>query len=523
MPSRPSTLESISANTVAIRVPPTGLPRVCTSLLAENTAALLEGADKALRHTSLLEFRLDGLKNPASALPSIEEFCRWNPDVQVIATCRRVEAGGLFKGSLEAECTLLLKAAKAGCKWVDLALESAEEVSAKQLNQLRDAAFLIVSYHDYKSTRHLPEAAKRLRAIAASAYKLVPTARDFGDNLTLLNFLEHQIQEGRTPWIGFCMGDAGVPSRVLSLRAGALFTFGSAAQGSETAPGQIDTGRMQKLFRVEQITRATRVYGVLGNPLAHSLSPLMQNTAFQNEGINAVFLPLLAKSLDQVLEGIEPLGVQGFSVTQPYKVDIIEHLDGVDALARKVGAVNTVVRSDGKLFGFNTDVAGIVTPLEHLRPLAGAKVLVLGAGGAARAAVFGLQAKGAQVSIYNRTPPRAQQLAKQAQAQTVKQNQLGKLRFDILINATPVGQTPRTSESPLKPEDVNAAIVFDLVYNPIETTLLKIARGKGAKLLSGLEMFVTQGARQFEIWTGRPAPLAAMRQTVINHFTPSGS
>jgi 3-dehydroquinate dehydratase/shikimate dehydrogenase len=210
--------------------------------------------------------------------------------------------------------------------------------------------------------------------------------------------------------------------------------------------------------------------------------------------------------------------IHGMSVTMPYKQSIIDELDNCEPLCQKVGACNTVIRSqDGKLYGFNTDVAGVVRPLEQRLHLAGTKVLVIGAGGAGRAAVFGLRERGANVFILNRTPQTAQKLAREAGAKAIKRDDLKKLSFDVIINATPVGMG-NGGKSIIDEREMNARVAFDLVYNPIETKFLQMAKAKGLAVISGLEMFVQQGARQFEIWTGKPAPAAEMQHVVLTEL-----
>ena len=251
-----------------------------------------------------------------------------------------------------------------------------------------------------------------------------------------------------------------------------------------------------------------------GDPVTHSLSPLMMNAAFRRENVNAVYLPLHARSLMDLLTCLREVPIQGASVTMPYKQEIVEQLDNTDPLSSKIGACNTVVRAqDGRLYGFNTDVAGIIRPLEQRLHIQGSKFLVVGAGGAARAAVFGLKDRGAEVFIVNRTAEKAQKLARQAHARAVKRADLKKLQFDVIINATPVGMS--NSHSPLEPGELNARIVFDMVYQS-ETKLVRMARAKGLQVITGEEMFVHQGARQFEIWTGKPAPVTEMHSVVHN-------
>jgi len=303
---------------------------------------------------------------------------------------------------------------------------------------------------------------------------------------------------------------------VLGVRAGSVFTFAALSPDEKTAPGQVTAQELRNLYRIEQVDAATRVYGVAGDPVVHSLSPAIMNAAFRRENVNAVYLTLHAKTLKDLLTCIRGIPLHGISVTMPYKEAILKHLDNTDSHTAKIGACNTIVRAqDGKLYGFNTDAAGVVRPLERRLPtLEGAKILVLGAGGAARAAVFGLKERGCEVYILNRTTGPAKKLARQARVRTVKRSDLKKLSFDVIVNATPVGMG-NTRETPLQEHEINARYVFDMIYDPAETRLLKLARERGAQVIPGIEMFVQQAARQFEIWTGKPAPGDEMLRTVL--------
>jgi 3-dehydroquinate dehydratase/shikimate dehydrogenase len=239
------------------------------------------------------------------------------------------------------------------------------------------------------------------------------------------------------------------------------------------------------------------------------------NTAFRRENVNGVYLALHAKSLDDLMACIRDIPLAGVSVTMPYKEEILKYLDKTDPMTAKIGACNTVVRGqDGHLYGFNTDVAGVVRPLETRLRLPGAKILVLGAGGAARAAVFGLKERSADVYILNRTPGPAQTLAKQAKARAINRTMLKKMEFDVIINATPIGMEGNRDPLPISEQELKAKYFFEMVYSPAETKMVKIARAKGMHVILGSEMFVQQGARQFETWTGKPAPVMEMQRVV---------
>jgi len=490
--------------------------KVCVAITGATVAEMVERADAAAKETNFLEFRLDYLDKPLLALPRLKQFLAEHTALTAIATCRRTPNGGKFEGTVVAESEILIKAAGSGFHLVDLELESAEELKKGDFQKLRETGVaLIVSFHDFKQTKDLDGVFARMQPFDPEFVKIVPTARTLTDNLTLMRFLERM--NDHSNMVGVCMGDAGIISRVLGVRAGSAFTFAAATAGEETAPGQIAARTLIETYRIDHVDAATKVYGVAGNPIRSSLSPLMMNAAFRRETVNAVYLALQADKMNDLLTLVKEIPIQGLSVTMPLKQEIIPHLENTDPLSAKIGACNTLLRAqDGKLYGFNTDVAGVVAPLERRMSLRGAKVLVLGAGGAARAAVFGLRDKGAEVWILNRTPETAQKLAKQAGAKTIKKEAVAKTAFDVIVNATPIGMAGNKAAQILEAKDLNAKLVFDLVYNPIETPLIAAARSKGIPVVAGVEMFVQQGARQFEIWTGKPAPEEEMLRVVLH-------
>jgi 3-dehydroquinate dehydratase / shikimate dehydrogenase len=501
-----------SYSTLAPRFLPMRLPKVCLALSGDTVDDMLATAESMARDNPFLEFRLDYLKQPLAALPKIHRFLETHQYVTAIGTCRRADNDGKFRGSLASQLEVLTKANAAGCQMVDLELQSALKSKPEAIARLRSRARLILSFHDFRATRNLDETLEKMLKIPADFYKVVSTATTLSDNVTMMKFL--QTQSDKHALIGLCMGEQGIISRVLSVRAGSVFTFGAVSADLKTAPGQVSAHDLRSIYRIDQVDAATRVYGVAGDPIEHSLSPVIMNTALRRENVNGVYLPLHAKTLKDLIHCVRGIPLHGLSITMPYKQAILPHLDNTDAHTTKVGACNTVVRGqDGKLYGFNTDVAGVVRPLEQRLSIEKAKVLVLGAGGAARAAVFGLKERGAEVWILNRTALKAQKLARQAKARTIKRADLRKIAFDVIINATPVGMG-NTRDCPLKDEEIQARVVFDMVYDPVETHLLQVARAKGIAVIPGVEMFVQQAARQFEIWTGKPAPAGDMLRAV---------
>ena len=506
---------ALAPNSVVPRLLPLRLPKVCVAVTGEDAAEMVEKAETFVRDNPFIEFRLDYLARPLLALPKLKKFAEYHPHVYSIATCRRVPNGGKFKGSAAAQIQILTKAADHGCQLVDLELQTAEKTRPDHIQKLRTRAALILSYHDFRATRKLEDTLERMVAIPADFYKIVPTATTLADNVTLMKFMEKH--GDKHSLIGMCMGEQGIISRVLGVRAGSVFTFAAANPGEQTGPGQVTAQELRNTYRIEQVDQATRVYGVAGDPVAHSLSPVIMNTALRRENVNGVYLALHARALPDLLHCVREIPIHGLSIAMPYKEEILKYLDNTDSHTTKIGACNTVVRAqDGKLYGFNTDTSGVVRPLEQRITLEKARVLVLGAGGAARAAVFGLKERGCEVYILNRSVGPAQKLARSAHARLFKRADLKKVSFDVIINATPVGMGT-AEESPLNEKEINARYVFEMIYDPAETRFVQLARARGAEIIPGIEMFVHQAARQFEIWTGKPAPWDEMLRAL--HLT----
>jgi 3-dehydroquinate dehydratase/shikimate dehydrogenase len=514
--------QALTMSTPAPAPPRLRLGKLCVAIQGNSPAELFDRAEAVSKDFKFIELRLDSLSKPANALSYLKQFLGEHRDTTVIATCRRKSHGGGFDGPLAAQLEILTKAALAGCQILDLEVESAEEAKAAQVNKLRTAgAALLISFHDFSRTKALEQAADRIEVFKPDFVKVVSTARTLADNLAVLRLVEDRSLASQV--VGIAMGEEGLVSRVLGPRAGAAFTFASWCDGGETAPGQMKAETLRDVYRLEHLDQATRIFGVAGNPIAHSLSPLLQNAAFRREIVNAVLLPLKTKSVQDLLTLALELPLAGCAVTMPLKTEVLPHLANMDPLTARIGACNTLrMGADGKLYGFNTDVAGVVRPLERRLKLKGARVVVLGAGGAARAAVFGLVEQGAEVLVVNRTHEHAVTLARQAKAKSLKHELLAKQRFDVMINATPCGMAGSKQALPIAENELNASLVFDMVYNPLETPLLKLAKSRGIPVITGLEMFVQQGARQFEIWTGKPAPESEMMRVVEHELRKRG-
>ena len=302
-------------NNFVARLRPLRLPRVCVAVTGSDPAEMLEKAEALVSDNTFLEFRLDYLPRPALALPKLKQFAEYHSHVVALATCRRVTAGGKFRGSVASQLDILAKAAAAGCQAVDLELQSAVHCKPEQLRRLRSHAALILSHHDFPATKNLEETLGKMVAISADFYKIVSTATTLYDNVVMMKFLEKN--SDKQSLIGVCMGEQGIISRVLGVRAGSVFTFAAVSQDQKTAPGQVTAQDLRGTFRIEQVDAATRVYGVPSNAVAHSLSPAIMNAALRRETVNGVYVPLHAKTLKDLLACVRDIPIHGLSVTMP--------------------------------------------------------------------------------------------------------------------------------------------------------------------------------------------------------------
>ena len=469
---------------------------------------MIEQLRIGLRKTRTLELRLDYLESGAERELFFVQLRRSRPRAALIATCRRKEGGGLFRGTREEEIDVLKQAISASCTWCDVEIETARHFKRRELRRALAPARVIVSYHNFQRTpKNLADVVRVLERAGGDSVKVAAHCHSVADSVRV-----GQLPGRRRDLVAIPMGEFGLAGRILSLRTGSALAYAAIEQ--TTAPGQLSLDAMLGLYRAGRLTARTRVYGVMGNPIGHSLSPLLHNTAFQARKFDAVFVPFLVQDVRDFLGAIKSLGVRGVSVTIPHKEAILRHLDDCDPLAERIGAVNTlVVRGGGRLYGYNTDYVGVLRSLEQRMRLAGSRVLLFGAGGAARAAAFALAQAGSIVCFTARRPERARELAGAVGGQVIPRAELPREYFDAIVNCTPVGMHP-AGGCPLEAAELNCRIVMDMVYRPRETELLRLARRKGIETISGVEMFLAQGFAQYEIWTGERAPESAMRRAV---------
>ena len=450
----------------------------------------------------LVELRLDYINGPVN----IRRLLRDRP-CPAIVTCRREADGGKFEGDDESRLMLLREAIAEGVEYVDLEDDIATKI--QRFGQTKR----IVSYHDFRKTPDdLTAIYDRIAATDPDIVKIATMAHSPHDNLRMLRL----IRDAKLPVVGMCMGDIGIPSRILAGRFGAPFTYATFHHERALAPGQLSYEEMVENYHYDHVGPNTEVYGVIADPIGHSLSPLVHNALFREEGIDAVYVPFRVPSenLAQFIQDAPEMGLRGLSVTIPHKEAIGPHLKKIDPAVKGIKAVNTVVFKNSDIVGYNTDYKAALDSLEDClggrdngdSPLAGKTALVLGAGGAARAVAFALHRCAADVVIAGRTPARAQLLAEEFGCRAVDWDARYGIMADVLVNCTPVGMHPEVDTTPYDKRHLRpTTLVFDTVYNPESTLLIKQARSQSCPVVTGVEMFVRQACWQFFLFTGKQA------------------
>lgn len=479
--------------------------RVCVPVCEKDLAALRNSGELATEWADVIELRLDCLKElPEDAASVLNNFSR-----PVILTYRPTEQGG-HRDSTRAERKAFWTslAPQIESDWWDVEGDLVAELS---LNW----SHIIVSHHDFSGVPDdLEQIYERLAGTPAAVVKISVQAVDITDCLPVFHLLNRARSEGRE-LIAIAMGNAGIATRILGPSRGSFLTYGALDDDRGTAPGQVNAHKLRSLYHVDRIDDETMICGLVGLPVMHSVSPHVHNTAFATEGINGVYLPFEVKDAKQFFKRmVHPRSrelnwnLRGLSITAPHKQTVMECLDWTDPKAEEIGAVNTVVVEQDRLLGYNTDAAGFIEPLlVRFGSLRDAKVAVIGAGGAARAAVYALRQQNALVTLFARDTVKAQQSFE------IDCKSLSDASFtgcDFVINATPLGSGAYIDQTPVSREQLNGVrCVYDLIYNPRETKLLREAHAAGCETLGGLEMLIAQAKLQFELWTGKkPSSLA---------------
>jgi 3-dehydroquinate dehydratase/shikimate dehydrogenase len=481
-------------------------------MLAEHRHLVEQGAE-------MVELRLDYI----STRVNIQRLLKDRPSPTIVSV-RREQDGGKYTGSEDARLIMIREAIANGVEYIDLEDDVAGKIP--RFGQTKR----IISHHNFRNTpENLRDLHTKMKALDADIVKIATMANSPRDNVRTLEMM----RDSDSPTIGMCMGDIGTPSRILGAKFGAPFTYATFHHERALAPGQLSYDQMVNVFRHNSIGPETDVYGVIADPIGHSLSPQIHNVSFGALNINAVYAPFRVPydALGQFVEDVPRLGIRGLSVTIPHKEAIAKCLTKVDPAVKGIGAVNTVLFKGDEVLGYNTDYKAAMDCLEEAlggpappngtSPLKDKRVVVLGAGGVARAVMYGLQRRGARTTIAGRTRSRAQVLAETFGSRRVEWQARHISEAEIVINCTPIGMHPNVDESPFNKSHLKPSmIVFDTVYNPESTLLLKEARMHGCRVVTGVEMFIRQAKLQFWLFTGREAPEALMRETLKRAIGP---
>lgn len=495
---------------------------ICVSLgRTRHKMVIAEHERLAKAGVPLVELRLDWLGRQANLNRLIED--RPTP---VIVTCRRNVDRGRWRGTEEQRQSLLRAAIAAGVEYVDLESDIADKIP--RYGKTRR----IISHHDFDETpENLEEIYRELCQHDADIVKLVTMANHPSDMVRMMRL----VAGSTIPTVGFCMGEMGLASRILCGKYGSPFTYASFSNEREMAPGQISFDIMRDVYHYDEINADTKVYGVIGDPIGHSMSPLIHNAAFREEKMNCVYIPFRIPEdmVDQTLHDFHSLDIRGYSVTIPLKELVIAHGQRKEPIVEEIGAANTLYRDHNNDWRVaNTDYdAALASIREGMKSdeftdtsLQGKKVLMLGAGGVARAIGLGMVRAGAILTIANRTSKRAKKLASDLGCQTISWENRGTIFSDIIINCTPIGMHPEVDDTPFEEYWLREnTLVFDTIYNPENTLLLKQAVERNCRVVNGVDMFVRQAAAQFERFTQQSAPLELMREKLREAISPLNS
>jgi len=479
---------------------------LCVSLMPGTTDDAVAGLADAAAVADMAELRLDAM--PEFDLARILA----HPPCPVIVTYRPKREGGLYEGPEDRRLATLRQAARLGARYVDVehdALASLGDVPPAQV---------IASYHNHAGTpADLAAIHARLARTGAAVAKVAVLANHILDTAAVLRVL----RDATAATIALSMGPRGVLTRVLAPKFGGFLTYAAAGSGPDAAPGQVSAADMRGLYHVDRIGPATEVYGVIADPVGHSLSPRIHNAAFAEIGYDAVYLPLWVEGDPAAfVRAFREFGFNVYSVTIPHKQTVMAAADEIEPLARRIGAVNTLQRRpDGSLFATNTDWTAGLAAIEAVVGadwLAGKQALVVGAGGVGRAMAFGLKERGAVVALADVDETRARALADEVGISVCPMAQVPGSACDVLLNCTPIGMHPKTDASPVPAAMLRPGmVVYDAVYNPRRTRLLGEAQAAGCRTVAGIDHFVRQAVEQFELWTGAAAPVETMRRVVL--------
>ena len=478
---------------------------IIVSITGPSMQEALQQVASSSKYADMFEFRLDlmGRPNIAQLLSSTHR--------PTIATCRPEWQGGKFTGSERERIGMLDFAAVFGATYVDIELGVAPSILKEFIRRKKETP-VIVSHHRIDGPpSDVARIYRDLHSTGADVIKMAYVASDGYELHHAIDFLARATSDKRKA-VAIAMGEFGEPSRILYKKFGGWATYASSEDGKSAAPGQLPASQLRDPYRADRLDRKTKIFGVVvGAPMRQSKGTHVHNPLFRRAKTNAVYCRFPVMDLKKFMNFVVP-HVGGLSVTIPHKETIMRYLDQIDPVAKGIGAVNTVVRRGKKLIGSNTDAPAALDAIEKVMPVKGKRVFIIGAGGAARAIAYEAKQRGAEVLITNRSLSRAIQLAKEFGLEVVKMANVRQVKFDILVNATPIGMAPDIDESPVPKTILRNKVVFDVVFNPPMTKLLRDARSVGAQIVQGTEMYIGQAAAQSLLYAGVKPSKAFMRK-----------
>lgn len=510
--------------------------KICVPVCVRRADELADTVKRAQELADIVELRIDCVE-PSEVAAALKESTSLHNTASrpFILAFRPAEQGGRrpLAGADRFDFWLHQTQFEAPNSFPDFADVELELIENDDIKQHLSSTRLICSHHDFVGVPHdLEDIYNRMAATDASILKIALQADEAIDCLPVFNLIERAQREGRE-LIAIAMGQAGVMTRILGPSRGSFLTYGSLDEDSATAPGQVTARELREVYRIDSIDRETEIMGVIGHPVAHSLSPQIHNAALAEANRNAVFIPFEVHDLDAFMRRMAressreiEWNLRGLAVTAPHKSSVMEHLDWIEPAAREIGAVNTIVVHEGELHGYNTDAAGFIGPLKsRVGSLEGLRCAVIGAGGAARAVVWALRQERAFVTLFCRDPEKATAIHDRFEVSCGPLAGAAFFEFDIVVNATPLGTHGEgETETPATAEQLRGVrLAYDLVYNPQETRFLREAREAGCETVGGLEMLMGQGIEQFRLWTGQQPLGKSMWHAAMKYLLPHGT
>ncbi len=503
--------------------------KICVPVCVQRASDLAAAIERATGVADIVELRLDCLaENERETTTSSLPGCLNSAGAPTILTLRSAEQGGHTSADHEARRRFWssLHNLPGNCL-IDLELDLVVDFAAGEphAESWIDWSRVICSHHDFNGVPvNLDRIYERMAATSARVLKIAVQADDATDCLPIFGLLARAQREGRE-MIAIAMGQAGIMTRILGPSRGSFLTYGSLDDQSATAEGQLTARQFREVYRIDQIDSQTEIIGLMGKPVGHSLSPHIHNAAFAAGQVNAVYIPFEVRDANQFLRRMaQPRSreidwkLRGLSVTAPHKSIVLNHLDWIDPAAKEIGAVNTILIREEELHGYNTDAAGFIEPLRRkLGSLKDARCAIIGAGGAARAALWALRNAGAQVALFVRDPDKARPVSEEFEIDSYPLSSASFSGFDILVNATPLGARGDREHDTAATADQfrGVRLAYDLVYNPMETRFLHEARAAGSETLGGIEMLLAQAVEQFKLWTGNDPDVEVMRSAAL--------